>query len=82
MTSIWKFHADRLRKATKEYVEAVHGLVQAQIDGKATCASVAALAAISGKVDKAVSAERAVEVALALCDVQDEVDARGRGDKR
>lgn len=61
MTSIWKFHADRLRKAAAEYVEAVHAYLAETGD-------------VSDALTKMESAERAVEVALTICDAQDATD--------
>ena len=61
MKSIWNYHADRLRKAAKEYVEAVHAYLAETGD-------------VSDALTKMESAERAVEVALTICDAQDATD--------
>ena len=61
MTSIWKCHADRLRDAAKEYVDAVHAYLAETGD-------------VSDALTKMESAERAVEVALTICDAQDATD--------
>ncbi len=73
MTSIWKYHADRLRKAVKEYMEAVSACAGAMTSP--TASYVAKFEAAMQLGEKG----SAVDVALTLCDAQDAVDAAGRG---
>lgn len=68
MKTIWKCHADRLRKAAKDYVEAVHAYLAETGD-------------VSDALAKMESAERAVEVALTICDAQDATDKVFQGSK-
>ena len=73
MTSIWKCHADRLRKATKEFIEAVNVYAGTMTAPTAT---------YEAKVEAAMKLgekEYAVDVALTICDCQDAVEAAGKG---
>lgn len=73
MASIWKYHADRLRKAVKEYMEAVNAYAGAMTSPTASYESKVEAAMQLGEKG------RDVDVALTLCDAQDAVDAAGKG---
>lgn len=73
MKSIWKYNCDRLRKAAKEYMEAV---------GVYAGTMTAPTATYEAKVEAAMKLgekEYAVDVALTICDCQDAVEAAGKG---
>ena len=76
MTSIWKCHADRLRKAAKECLEAITVYAGAMTAPTAT---------YEAKVDAAMKLGEkmsAVDDALTRCDRQDAVEAAGKGGAR
>lgn len=73
MKSIWKYNCDRLRKAAKEYMEAVG--VYAGAMTSPTASDKAKYEAAMKLGEKGES----VDVALTLCDCQDAVEAAGKG---
>ena len=76
MASIWKYHADRLRKAVKECMEAITVYAGAMTSPTASYkAKVEAAMKLGEKMYD-------VDAALKRCDRQDAVDAAGKGGEK
>ncbi len=76
MKSIWKYNCDRLRKAAKEYMEAV-GVYAGAMTSPTSSEKAKYEAAM--KLGEKMSA---VDDALTRCDRQDAVEAARKGDAR
>lgn len=79
MSNIWKCHADHLRDAAKEYIEAVKRLIRVQSLALADWDNKSKRSSLAEEVCMVLAAEHEVDCWLGFCDLQDKFDAKVKG---